>query len=50
MATLLCTWVFALSLVQLLKYSDESGVSFGRAIAKYPASIICLIYTFLAFW
>lgn len=43
-------WVFALSLVQLLKYSDDSNRDFGRAIKKYPASLVCMIYTFLSFW
>jgi DHHC palmitoyltransferase len=48
--TLLCVWVFTLSLVQLLKYTDNSGRDFGHAIRKYPASLVCMIYSFLAFW
>jgi palmitoyltransferase ZDHHC9/14/18 len=48
--TLLCVWVFTLSLVQLLKYMDNSGRDFGHAIRKYPASLVCMIYSFLAFW
>lgn len=48
--TLLCVWVFTLSLVQLLKYTDQSGRDFGHAIRKYPASLVCMIYSFLAFW
>ena len=48
--TLLCVWVFTLSLVQLLKYTDQSGRDFGHAIRKYPASLVCIIYSFLAFW
>lgn len=48
--TLLCVWVFALSLVQLLKYMDDSGRGFGHAISEYPASLVCMVYTFLAFW
>lgn len=48
--TLLCVWVFALSLVHLLKYTDDSGRDFGHAIRKHPASLVCMIYTFLAFW
>jgi len=43
-------WVFALSLVQLLKYSDDSNRDFVHAISKYPASLVCMIYTFLSFW
>ena len=50
LATALCGWVFALSLVQLLKYRDDTHTSFGRAIGKHPASLVTMIYTFLAFW
>ena len=50
LATLLCAWVFALSLVQLFKYRNDAHVSFGRAIGKHPASLVTMIYTFLAFW
>lgn len=51
--TALCVWVFALSLVHLLRYSDtpdNSGRGFHGALSKYPASLVCMIYTFLAFW
>ena len=49
-ATLLCAWVFALSLVQLLKYAEDNHTSFGHAIGKRPASLVLMCYTFVAFW
>ena len=50
--TALCIWVFALSLVHLLRYSDSpenGGRGFHGAVSKYPASLVCMIYTLLAF-
>jgi hypothetical protein len=50
LATLLCAWVFAVSLVQLLKYREDAHVSFGRAIGRHPASLVMMAYCFLFFW
>lgn len=48
--TVLCLWIFALSLAQLLNYNHDSSNGFHDAISKYPASLVVLIYTFVFFW
>mmetsp|Transcript_13044 Transcript_13044/g.39516 ORF Transcript_13044/g.39516 Transcript_13044/m.39516 type:complete len:716 (+) Transcript_13044:366-2513(+) len=51
--TALCVWVFALSLTHLLQYSNSANNAdngFGGAISRYPASLVLMIYCFLAFW
>lgn len=49
-ATLLCIYVFTLSLVRLIKLSDEDHRSFDDAIKKEPVAIALIVYTFIAAW
>ncbi len=49
-ATTLCCWVFALSLVNLILAADDRNGDWSDAIGAYPAAIVLMAYTFLAFW
>ncbi|KAI3688642.1 hypothetical protein L2E82_46371 [Cichorium intybus] len=49
-ATLLCVYVFAFCWVYAIKITHSEHISIWRALIKTPASIVLIIYTFLAVW
>ncbi|KAL6494965.1 putative protein S-acyltransferase 7 [Orobanche gracilis] len=49
-ATLLCLYVHGFCWVYIRRIMDGEETSLWRAIAKTPASIVLIIYTFLALW
>lgn len=48
--TLLCFYVFAFCWVYIKKIMDAEETNIWRAMAKSPASIVLIIYTFIAVW
>lgn len=49
-ATLLCIYVFGFCWVYAIKIMNSEDISIWRALIKTPASIVLIIYTFLAVW
>ncbi|KAK1360018.1 S-acyltransferase [Heracleum sosnowskyi] len=49
-ATLLCLYVFGFCWVFLLRVKDRENTSIWKAMTNYPASIVLIIYTFIAVW
>lgn len=49
-ATLLCIYVFAFCWVYIKKIMDSEDISIWRAMTKTPASIVLIVYTFVAVW
>lgn len=49
-ATLLCIYVFSFCWVYTIKIMHSENTSIWRALIKTPASIVLIIYTFLAVW
>lgn len=47
---LLCCWVFALSIADLVLASRDAGWQFGDVVGDHWAAIVCAVYTFLGFW
>ncbi|KAG0488173.1 hypothetical protein HPP92_006751 [Vanilla planifolia] len=48
--TLLCIYVFAFCWVYIKKIMDSEESSIWKAMGKTPASIVLIIYTFIAVW
>lgn len=48
--TLLCLYVFGLSWVCIVKIRNAEHITIWRAMAKTPASIVLIIYTFISVW
>lgn len=48
--TLLCIYVFAFCWVYIKKIIEERQVNVWRAMLKTPASIVLIVYTFIAVW
>lgn len=48
--TLLCIYVFAFCWVYIKKIIEEHQINVWRAMLKTPASIVLIIYTFIAVW
>ncbi|KAL0918767.1 hypothetical protein M5K25_010800 [Dendrobium thyrsiflorum] len=48
--TLLCFYVFVFCWVYIKKIMDAEEINIWRAMAKTPASIVLIIYTFIAVW
>ncbi|KAJ4973347.1 hypothetical protein NE237_006521 [Protea cynaroides] len=48
--TLLCLYVFAFCWVYIVKIMNSENKSIWKAMAKTPASIVLIIYTFLSVW
>lgn len=48
--TLLCIYVFAFCWVYIKKIIEERQINVWRAMLKTPASIVLIIYTFIAVW
>lgn len=49
-ATLLCLYVFGICWVFILRIKDRETTSIWKAMTNYPASIVLIIYTFIAVW
>lgn len=49
-ATLLCIYVFGFCWVYAIRIMHSENISIWRALIKTPASIVLIIYTFLAVW
>lgn len=49
-ATLLCIYVFGFCWVFILRVRDRENTSIWKAMTNYPASIVLIIYTFIAVW
>ncbi|KAF5806955.1 putative protein S-acyltransferase [Helianthus annuus] len=49
-ATLLCIYVFSFCWVYAIRIMHSENTSIWRALIKTPASIVLIIYTFLAVW
>ncbi|KAK1357976.1 S-acyltransferase [Heracleum sosnowskyi] len=49
-ATLLCIYVFGFCWVFILRVKDREDTSIWKAMTNYPASIVLLIYSFIAVW
>lgn len=49
-STLLCLYVHAFCWVYIKKIMNEDEVSLWKAMAKTPASIVLLVYTFISVW
>ncbi|WOH05448.1 hypothetical protein DCAR_0624864 [Daucus carota subsp. sativus] len=49
-ATLLCVYVFGICWVFILRVKDRENTSIWKAMTNYPASIVLIIYTFIAVW
>ncbi|XP_066351535.1 probable protein S-acyltransferase 7 [Miscanthus floridulus] len=48
--TLLCLYVFEFCWVLIVKIRNEEQITIWKAMAKTPASIALIIYTFIAVW
>ncbi|KAK9090053.1 hypothetical protein Sjap_023230 [Stephania japonica] len=48
--TLLCIYVFAFCWVYIMKIMHQRDISIWKAMAKTPASIVLIIYTFICVW
>ena len=48
--TTLCCWVLATCIVQLWKAAGERHGNWGASIGAYPASLVLIIYVFVAVW
>lgn len=48
--TLLCLYVFGFCWVYIRRIMDTEGVSIWRAVMKTPASVVLIVYTFIAVW
>ena len=48
--TLLCLDVFGFCWVLIVKIRNEEQITIWKAMAKTPASIALIIYTFIAVW
>ncbi|XP_047342018.1 probable protein S-acyltransferase 7 [Impatiens glandulifera] len=48
--TLLCLYIFAFCWVYIRRIMDSKDISIWKAMAKTPASIVLIAYTFLSFW
>ncbi|PKU76165.1 putative S-acyltransferase [Dendrobium catenatum] len=48
--TLLCFYVFAFCWVYIKKIMDAEETSIWKAMTKTPASIVLIVYTFIAVW
>ncbi|XP_047316891.1 probable protein S-acyltransferase 7 [Impatiens glandulifera] len=48
--TLLCVYVFAFCWVYITRIMNSKHITVWKAMAKTPASIVLIIFTFLAFW
>ncbi|KAH9623817.1 hypothetical protein KSS87_019649 [Heliosperma pusillum] len=48
--TILCIYVFAFCWVYIKKIMDAEDISIWKAMIKTPASIVLIIYTFIAVW
>lgn len=48
--TLLCLYVFGFSWVYIIKIRDAEQITIWKAMAKTPASIALVVYTFIAVW
>jgi len=48
--TLLCLYVFGFCWVLIVKIRNEEQITIWKAMAKTPASIALIIYTFIAVW
>ncbi|GMH06872.1 hypothetical protein Nepgr_008712 [Nepenthes gracilis] len=48
--TLLCIFVFGFCWVYIKRISDAENTTIWKAMIKTPASIVLIIYTFIAFW
>jgi len=46
--TLLCLYVFGFCWVLIVKIRNEEQITIWKAMAKTPASIALIIYTFIA--
>ncbi|WOG99372.1 hypothetical protein DCAR_0518720 [Daucus carota subsp. sativus] len=49
-ATLLCIYVFGFCWVFILRVKDKEDTSIWKAMTNYPASIVLIIYSFIAVW
>lgn len=49
-STLLCIYVFAFCWVYITKIMDSERISLWKAMTKTPASIVLIIYSFIAVW
>ncbi|KAK9278855.1 hypothetical protein L1049_028434 [Liquidambar formosana] len=49
-ATLLCIYVFAFCGVYIKRIMDGENISVWKAMAKTPASIVLLVYSFISVW
>ena len=47
---LLCIWVIAFCLANLLLAARDAGWSFSTAVSDHPAALVCAVYTFVGFW
>ena len=48
--TILCIYVFGFCTVYIKKIMDSERTSIWKSVAKTPASIALIIYTFIAVW
>lgn len=49
-ASTLCCWVLATCIAQLWKAAGERNGDWGASIGAYPASLVLIIYVFIAVW
>jgi palmitoyltransferase ZDHHC9/14/18 len=48
--TLLCLYVFGFCWVYIIKIRNAEQITIWKAMAKTPASIALVVYTFIAVW
>jgi palmitoyltransferase ZDHHC9/14/18 len=49
-SAILCCWVFALSIANVVLAAKADNWRWGTAVGHHVAAIVCAAYTFLAFW
>lgn len=49
-ATVLCLFVHGFSWVYIRSIAESEDVSIWKAMVKTPASIVLIVYSFIAFW
>ena len=47
---LLCIWVIAFCVANLVLAARDASWSFTSAVSDHPAALVCTVYTFLGFW
>ena len=48
--SLLCIWVIAFCVANLVLAARDAGWSLTSAVSDHPAALVCAVYTFLGFW